>query len=186
MEKQALSRNVDQLLDALRLCRQNQLMLPALLIAYASIDILASLDPPEPGASTRRRFVAWVDRYLLPNSELPCSAVDLFASRCAVVHTAGSQSRLERDGEARRIVYAFGHSSAEESQSSIRNLGNPSRDIAIHVETVLNAFERSVWLFRSAILQDASLRDRVRRNSSRLLPGVSFGAGFSILDIRMA
>ena len=50
MEKQALSRNVDELLRAVRLCRSNKLYVPALLIAYAGIDILASLDPPD-GAS---------------------------------------------------------------------------------------------------------------------------------------
>jgi len=80
MGKLALSSNVDQLLEAPRLSRQEGLCVPVLLIAYAGIDILASLDPPAPDAFTERRFVAWVERYLLPQGRLRCNGLDLYLS----------------------------------------------------------------------------------------------------------
>lgn len=185
MQEQALSRNVSLLLDALRLCRSRELYVPALLLAYVGIDILASLDPPESESKVQKRFTSWVDRYLLPGSDLPCDSVDLYAGRCAVVHTFGPESSLAAKGIARRIIYAFGESSAEEIQGAIDEIGMPDGDVAVHVDAILSAFERSVGVFREAILSDSKLRERVETNARKFFAGVSYGPSFSILDIRM-
>ena len=184
-EEQVFSRNVDEMLKAFRLCRLHHLYIPALLLAYAGIDILASLDPPEEDAKTRERFIAWIEKYFLPNSELTVNAIDLYAARCAVVHTFGPESDLANKGEARRFVYAFGDSTAEDIQQAIQKVGMPNADIAVHIHTIFDAFERSVWVFRKAVLTDPNLRARVERNSRRFFSGVSYGHGFNILDIRM-
>lgn len=185
MQDQGFSRNLDHLLEAVRLCRASQLYVPALVLAYAGIDILASLDPPEPSAGTRCRFVSWVERYLLPTSGLPCDAVDLYAARCGVVHTLGPESDLAAEAKARRLIYAFGDSSAEQIQRTIDEIGMPDGDIAVDVNVIFDAFERSVWIFRKAILNDSELRERVAKNSVKFFSGISVGHAFSFLDIRI-
>lgn len=184
MEKPALSRNVDQLLGAIQLCRRSLFFVPALLIAYSGIDALAALVPPESRASPRRRFEAWVSRFLLPDPRVPCTATDLYAARCAVVHRFGPESDLAAKGEARRLVYALGDSTAEQIQRAIDAIGMPNADIAVHVDAILDAFERSVWRFRKAILTDPALQQQVE-SSHQFFSGVSHGTGFSILDIRI-
>lgn len=191
-EEQVFSRNVDEMLKAFRLCRLHHLYIPALLLAYAGIDILASLDPPEADAKTRKKpkkqemqFTAWVEKYLLPGSELAVNAIDLYAARCAVVHTFGPESNLASNGNARRLVYTFGASKASDIQRAIQEVGMPSADIAVHIDAIFDAFEHSVWVFRKAVHTDPNLRERVERNSRRFFSSVSYGHGFSILDIRM-
>jgi hypothetical protein len=92
-EELKLGSNIGSLLSVVTWCFQNQRILPGLALAYATIDILASLDRADAQQDTTGAdFVAWVDAYLLPGSPLLASATDLYAARCGLLHTYAPQS----------------------------------------------------------------------------------------------
>lgn len=64
-------------------------ILPGLILLYATIDILASLNRPEAKEDvTRQDFISWIDAYMLPRPPLNCTAVDLYALGVAsFIHT---------------------------------------------------------------------------------------------------
>jgi hypothetical protein len=101
----ALMQNMYALLRAVDSCLELNLTIPALILLYSGIDTIAAL---EQGRADRNAFTKWVDSYLLASKTLPCSALDLYAARCGVLHTLTSDSDLARSAKAKRILYALG------------------------------------------------------------------------------
>ena len=83
--------------------------LPALVMLYAAMDIFGSLSRPESEADTKGGyFKNWVNEYLLAKPA-KLMAEDLWAARCALLHTHTASSKLSRDGVARQLHYFRGH-----------------------------------------------------------------------------
>jgi hypothetical protein len=79
-------------------------LFPALLLLYSSMDVVASFTRPIGQEDTSGEvFKAWIDRYMLPASGLKCRSEDLWAARCGMLHTLTIESKLSREGRARRI-----------------------------------------------------------------------------------
>ena len=81
--------------------------MPCLVLLYSGIDAAASQEPAA-GKGVGERFEKWVDRYMLKGKPLPCTARELYAARCAVVHTFTPDSDLSKAGKARVVAYAYG------------------------------------------------------------------------------
>lgn len=149
---------------AIDLCLKAQLTTPTLVLTFCSIDTMAWLGLPDNRADvTRADFIEWVNRYLLPDSGIACTAEDLYSARCGIVHTMTAESRMIREGDARRIVYAWGNKEARDLQDFLDQLGEPS--VALHAETLINAFDVALDRFVNASEQDPELN---RRINSRL------------------
>ncbi len=152
---------------AIDLCIENKLRMPALILVYSGIDIFAALNRPiEKDEGTREDFRKWCDRYLLSKSELPCSAIDLYAARCAVVHSYSSESRLSRNGEAKEIVYSWGNQSPDPLQEVLKSIGHTA--YVIHVETLVDAFKNAVKEFLEEVGNDAERINLVVRRAAKL------------------
>ena len=75
-------------LAAIDLCLSNHYRMPALVLIYSGIDIMALLARPEAKPNvTREDFIAWCERYLTAAGFQECSAIELYATRCGIVHT---------------------------------------------------------------------------------------------------
>lgn len=80
---------------------------PALVLLYSAIEASAWLERPDGQADTYGSdFANWCDRFLLPNSSIPCTAAELYSSRCAVIHTPGADSRSVRERGARMVFFS--------------------------------------------------------------------------------
>src|SRR6266446_10096439 len=79
--------------------------LPALILIYTTIDSIAWLTSRNDLSRVRERFESWVSRWLTP-SLLQCSATELYAARCGILHTFTSRSDLSDSGKARRVAYS--------------------------------------------------------------------------------
>src|SRR5207247_2169862 len=100
---------VYDILNAIALCLENRLAIPALMMIYAGIDGMAFVSLAEDRPDVHARdFKEWTNAYLLPDSNLPCSAEDLYAARCGLVHSQQVDSRLAREGKARHLWYLIG------------------------------------------------------------------------------
>ena len=90
---------------------------PTLLLIYTSIDVFASMTRPVDQIDTHGGiFKDWVNKFMLPDSGLPCTAADIWSARCGLLHTLTAESRNSRAGKARMINYVGDTSSPEEMQ----------------------------------------------------------------------
>lgn len=76
----------------------------ALTVIYSAIDVAASLGVDGLRDVGRKDYEAWCNRWMtvVPNVGDPITGFDLYAARCAVLHTYGVESGLTRRGDRRR------------------------------------------------------------------------------------
>jgi hypothetical protein len=91
MKRYLFRNNFDKLFTSIELCFKNEFYTSALIILYSIIDFLAFCNLPEnKNEVSKRDFLLWVDKYLLPESLLKCNSLDLYSARCSLLHTSGS------------------------------------------------------------------------------------------------
>lgn len=151
-------------------------MTPALILIYGTIDILASLDRDESHHDVERSdFKKWVDEYLLPGAQLPCTANDLYAARCGLLHTYSPESSMSRKGEAVPIFYAWGDARARDLRELVDSAGY--RATAIHVDTLCDALNTAIERFISGLANDSEHRELVRQRMNKLFVNMPTDAG---------
>ena len=167
MSTEALFENTTRHIKAIDLCVENNLRMPALILVYSGIDIFAALNRPSgKEEGTRKDFKEWCERYLLSSGKLPCSAIDLYAARCGVVHTASSESRLSRNNEAAEIVYSWGNQSPEPLQKVLQSIGHTAH--VIHVENLVDVFKKGVYRFLEEIGENENKVNIVVERAAKL------------------
>jgi len=150
----ALEKNLDNIIKSIELCLNAKLQISSLILLYSGIDIVAWLNRSvSKGQASRKDFIRWVDDYLLPNPNIKCKAIDLYAARCAIIHSYSFSSELSKKGEAKEICYSWGKANVELLQNDLdRRYKNPA--IAIHVNDFLEAFKEGVEKFKLSIKSD--------------------------------
>jgi hypothetical protein len=167
MTRQVFETVAAELVQTVDVLSERQLRLPALLVLYAGIDIMASLDRPESSSEVKPTdFVKWADRYLLAGTRLACSAEDLYAARCGLLHTYVAESRRSRDGKATQIWYAWGDASAEELQARI-NVAEVPPAVAVHVGDLSAAFRLGIERFKQSILDESEKANLVYERAAK-------------------
>jgi hypothetical protein len=155
-----------QFLDAIDSCREQRQLGPALALAYTLIDNLAYLGAPAIQLEVRDvDFIKWCDEYLTPRESLGCSAVDLYAARCGVLHSGSPHSRLARRGQAKKLGYAWG----EATTASIAALLTPDAHLGttiIHADTLFKILRAANDAFWNRCLLDPDLASRVLTRES--------------------
>ncbi len=167
----AFYQNITSLLTAIDDCLKAKQILPALILIYVGIDVVASLDR-HPAEWTKAAFIRWSNQYLLQVKGLPCTALELYAGRCAVVHSLAAESDLSRGGEARPLIYAWGNASAEDLQKA-SNACNESPHAAIHVSDLLEGFRTGLVSYLDELEQDPDREARARENAGIWMTSIS-------------
>src|ERR1700722_11320118 len=103
MSRENFETNYAEVLSAIERCLEGRLHLPALMLMYSTIDTLAWVAADKRVNNQRARFEDWARRWLLPSSKLKCSPTDLYAARCAILHTLTYEADLTKSGKAKRI-----------------------------------------------------------------------------------
>lgn len=95
-----------RLLEAALHCAAHGFPEAALVLAYTTMERMAWLHraPGHPEAM-RSDFMAWAEVDLLPGSGLSCSALELYAARCEILH--GGPPRMVREGVAARLAHTW-------------------------------------------------------------------------------
>jgi hypothetical protein len=166
MTEQKLYENLMSLSKGIEACLENQLTGPALILIYSAIDTVGWLDGEEQFA-TKSTFIDWTEAYLLSAKQLSCTATDLYAARCGLLHTFTPNSKLSNDRRARRICYAWGNSRAEDLQRTI-NLANKGTEyVAVKVEELFTAWLGGVSAFIDELESDTARSVRVAAKAPR-------------------
>jgi hypothetical protein len=112
-----------------------------LVVLYSTIDAAAWLAADHDRDVTRSDFVKWAETYMLPESGLDCSALDLYGARCGMLHSFSAYSSLQRKGDARPLSYAIGSGSLHALQSFIAE-SDEKEIVAVQLETLASAVVR--------------------------------------------
>ena len=156
-----------QAYDGVRLLREAKLIQPCLAVLYSTIDAASWLAAQHDGDVTKRDFISWVDRFLLPESALECSAVDLYAARCGVLHSLSAHSSLQRKGQARLVCYAWGNATASDLHGVLTELR--AKDfVAVHVDSLANALFKGWERYLVSLESNAEAVQRLSHRASYL------------------
>lgn len=162
---------LQQLEIAIDLCFRERLIAPTLALLYSGIDTMAWLGLPDGREDvTGEDFVRWTGQYLLPGSGIACTALDLYSSRCGIVHTMTAESRTIRRGAAKRIFFAWGDHRAEDLQRIADRVRQPG--CAVQVDALVRAFQIAVDKFMEAAELDPELGRRVNTRLGKILTNI--------------
>ena len=164
--KQHLEARLAQIAEAIFLCIERKLVTPSLILIFSAIDITSWLDDEDPKESVKTRFTRWVDRYLLPAKPLQCTAIELYAARCGLVHTLTPESNLTKQENVRQIIYAWGTSKADKLQEMI-TLGQISKYVSLHIEELLKAYLLGLATFLEEVSNNPSKAAKVYAKSDK-------------------
>jgi hypothetical protein len=181
MSEQKLYENLMYLSKGVDACLDNKLIGPALILIYSAIDTAGWLGSNDQFA-TRNSFIDWTNRYLLSTNTLSCTAIDLYAARCGLLHTFTPNSKLSSDKKARRICYAWGKSRGEDLQRTIDLAKTGTDYVAVKVEDLFAAWRSAVLAFTDELDSDAGRNAAVIAKAKTFFS--AFGAEFitEILD----
>lgn len=146
------------LISELKQCDKYNITTASIAMAYVCIDTLANLARPiEKEKTTRADFKQWVDEYLKahPDQSYQYRGKDVYAARCAFLHTYGSEAELhEKDSDTIKFAYTDGG----------RHTYNPDIEsglVLIGTKSFINDVVYAVESFVKKCQSEPSLRDLV-------------------------
>lgn len=154
-----------QVFKAIDNCITDNLLIPCLILIYSAIDSASWLADETGNASVGVRFQCWVNTWMLNRYFLPCSAEELYAARCGLLHTLTPDSDLSDFKGVRRIAYAWGTAKSYDLQESIEIL---ERDdiVAIHIEDLLESFRNGFADFIEQSMVDVDGEEALKNKAS--------------------
>lgn len=165
MTDQVLLRTLLQLFTSIESCIERKVQLPTLMLIYSGIDGLAWLSV-ENNTAVRPRFEQWVEKYLFAAKSFTCSATDLYAARCGVLHTFTGDSGLLSQKKAKSIAYAWGNADATALQRAL-DLACPGECFALHISDLAEAMRVGTARMFDDAKTDHSLQRRLEKRGRR-------------------
>ena len=141
-----------------------QATVAALATVYVALDTMAWLACPVGQQSqTRTDFIAWVDKYLTaePTSDYHYEGIDVYAARCAVLHTYGSVGALHSGPNPPR---KFGY-----MDNGPHKKDEPNRFVLISVAVLIRDLSNAMQKFVNEMVTDPVLKRRVDSRIDSLL-----------------
>ncbi len=135
----------------------------AILLTYAGMDAMATLDRPA-GVDkvSRMDFVRWTDTYI-QFKDGTISGLELYSARCAMLHNYGSESDLTRTGEARQIGYTAGGGPDVMTKEDVPGL------VLVSVEGLIDAFFQGIQKYMKSLLANPNRRMLVAQRLPKML-----------------
>jgi hypothetical protein len=161
-----LASAVDHSWRAMEKSLESKWVLPALTLTYCFIDNMAYLNADETELRVRPRFERWVADWMLSRGRLGCEASDLYAARCAVVHTWSAESSVSEKGEAKHILYHYG--SADSTPLDDRARRHPGQYAVVHLDALIAETKEAGVSFLGSLDTNEELRERVLSKVDKL------------------
>jgi len=131
---------------------------PTLILLYSGIDAMAWLDRPlnQPDVHPDD-FIEWIDKYLLPTSDLPCNSADLYGARCGLLHSHTGDSRKHRELKVKKLFYCrtVGGETIGIIQFRMNEKFFPPH---VDLDALIAAFTRGASRFQASLVPDDTKR----------------------------
>jgi hypothetical protein len=165
-----------KMFEAAELCRQRALDVPMLVLIYTAIDTLAWAVYSDKSSGVRDRFTSLCDRFILPGANLQCSALELYAARCSVLHSLGWESDLSKAGKARSVFYSFGTDDPTTAQAAL-DLTSPGKFISVKADDLFAAVRKATAAVAAAASADSDLAARLSVAAGKQYRSLESSAG---------
>ncbi|MGE6992670.1 hypothetical protein [Stutzerimonas zhaodongensis] len=146
-----------QTLQAIEYCENNHLQTPALVMLYSAIDSVSWLSSSNPKASGKA-FKAWVSEWMLKDPRIKCTAEELYAARCGLVHTLTPTSSLTQRG-IRKVAYAWGSASSQRLEELIDSVDAASELVAVHLSDLIQVFRNGMADYLEYVSEDSQRKE---------------------------
>lgn len=163
-----------QTVDAIDLLYQHKLYGQMLIIMYSAIDSFGLIDSPLSNKKANGdTFKKWVAKYLLSSPKFNISSIDLWSSRCSLLHTHTSKSNLSNQKKAKEIQYFSGDRNNLYMKKILETaplMGNRNNIVIIIeelVESFLNGLIKFESDFKLKVKSNESWMDRVKEILSK-------------------
>ena len=164
-------KSITGIVSELKRCDECGITTASIAMACICIDALANLSRPASKKKvTQSDFMGWVDTYLQAHPDQPYQyrGKDVYAARCALLHTYGSEAELhEKDPD----IIMFGYHDGGKHQY------NPSverRLAIIGTKSFVNDVIHAVESFLKNCMKDASLKQLVESRLEKVLQTLPF------------
>ncbi len=164
MSENNFFRTYYQIIASIEYCIGQKFIIPALILIYSAIDSISWIADEE-NQTVGIRFQKWVDFWMLNKYPLPCSAVELYAARCGILHTLTPDSDLSKNKNVRRISYAWGAAKQEDLEESINRVCCP-RLVAIHINDLFRSFKFGLKDYINMLDANSSKKDSFLKKSN--------------------
>jgi hypothetical protein len=142
--------------------------LPAFILLYSSIDILASLTRPiTPEDTSGPIFKSWVKKYMIGSGSLAWNEEDIWGARCGLLHTYTIQSRSSRGGTARELHYISDREFAKFVQQQVDP--KVQDKVIVCLPDLIMAFIEGVERFTMHVKNDSALQATVFHHAAKLI-----------------
>jgi hypothetical protein len=129
-------------------------------LTYTLMDTFAWATSDKKAQEVRARFETFCNRWLLPQGRLTCTATELYAARCGVLHTLTGTADLTKSGKAREITYAWGTARREDLDTSIAAVG-ATDVVGVHIDDLFGSVSGAIANIMEASKTDSALRARL-------------------------
>lgn len=158
-------KNYSQYFRGIEICIDNKLVLPSLTLIYSGIDTFSWVAYGDIGV--KNRFTKWVKNYMYTKKRLSPSPIDLYAARCAILHTLTPDSDLSKNNKALTIGYAWGNANLKELEKSIENL-MPGQIASVHLNDLFESFKLGAVNFLESEGESMDCKQRMSKHYSNL------------------
>lgn len=163
---QKLMESIYSQLQAIEMCIEKRFIDSALVLIYSGIDNLAYLNIEE-GNHVHSSYIKWINEYMDTSSKLNCNPIDLYAARCALIHTSTPDSTLSNTKKALQIVYSYGITKKEKLQWCINGIENKDKMIPIQVEELLEEYKKGIFNFFKELEKNLKKSELVKMRAER-------------------
>lgn len=135
-----------------------------LILIYAGMDAMATLDMPDERASVSPAdFMSWAGTYVrFPGAE-QLTAQDLYSARNAIVHSYSSESKMTRNKHARIVMYVNAN-----FRPVVTHPKHPDA-VVVSVAALKEAFERGVERYFNDLDRDSKRETRAKRRLAEMI-----------------
>lgn len=169
--ERAFDRFVRDTITALAVLSEAGLLTQMMIVMYSAIDAAGLLNAPlEQADADGNSFKAWVDEYILKDDKTGLTADDLWGARCAVLHTAGSESRLSRTGKAREVAFFLGHEDEASRTRLFETVAMTGRNlVAVDLNEFIGLFGAGLGRFSEDFAERCRKDPRWEARAAKLL-----------------
>jgi hypothetical protein len=157
---------INGLVSELKSCDNHGIVTASIAMSFVCIDTLANLGRPiDKSRVTRKDFKDWVNAHLSGHPDQPYQyrGKDVYAARCAMLHTYGSEASLHEE-DPDTIMFAYHDGGKHNYDPSIK------RDLVlIGVSSFVNDVVCAVQSFLDECQKDPLLRQRVEERLPKVL-----------------
>ncbi len=143
MKVEKFSSYLSDTVDTINLLYKHKLFGQMLIIMYSAIDSFGLFDSRLSNNKAKgETFKNWVEKYILKNSKVNASPIDLWSNRCGLLHTHTSKSDLSNNNKAKEIQYFSGNRKDPKMINILRTtpLIGSKNNIPIIIEELIESF----------------------------------------------